>query len=59
MKYAVGLGSAAVICILSFIKIVSGIEKLRRWDTHTDTQTHGQQGDLISLLLFFKRSKVD
>jgi hypothetical protein len=33
--------------------MTSDIEKWRRWDTHTDTQTRRQQGDLISLLVFF------
>jgi hypothetical protein len=50
MKYAVEMGSGAMIYIPSFIKIGSDIQKLKRWDTHTDT--HRQQGDLISLLLF-------
>jgi hypothetical protein len=49
MKYAVEMGSGAVIYIPSLIKIGSGIQKLIR----KDTQVHKQQGDLISLLLFF------
>jgi hypothetical protein len=47
MKYTVEMGPG-VIYTPSFIKIGSGIQKLIR-----DTQTHRQQGDLISLLLFF------
>jgi hypothetical protein len=48
MRYAVEMGSGAMICIPSLIKIGSGIQKLIRGDT----QTHEQHGDLI--LLFFK-----
>jgi hypothetical protein len=37
MKYAVEMGSGAKICIPSFIKIDSGIQKLIRGiHTHTD-----------------------
>jgi hypothetical protein len=42
MKYAVEMGSVAVMCIPSFIKIDSGFRKLRFTDT--------QDGDRISLL---------
>jgi hypothetical protein len=53
------MGSGAMIYILSFIKIGSGIQKLIRRDCHT----HRQHGDLMSLLLCFKnmesRLKVD
>jgi hypothetical protein len=35
MKYAVEMGSGAMIYIPSFIKIGSGIRKLIRGDTHT------------------------
>jgi hypothetical protein len=54
MKCAVEMGSGAMIYIPSFIKIGSGIHKLIR----EDTQTHGQHGDRISLLSFFKLRKV-
>jgi hypothetical protein len=54
MKYAVEMGSGAMICIPSFIKIGSGIQKLI-W---RDAQAHRQDGYRISLLLFFKRRKV-
>jgi hypothetical protein len=37
MKYAVEMGSGAMIYIPSFIKIGSGIQKLIRWDSHTQT----------------------
>jgi hypothetical protein len=50
MKYAVEMGSGAMIYIPSFIKIGSGIQKLMRGG---GSQTHRQHGDLISLLLFF------
>jgi hypothetical protein len=46
MKYAVDMGSVAMIYVPSFIKIGSGIQKLIR----EDTQTHRQDGDRISLL---------
>jgi hypothetical protein len=35
MKYAVEMGSGAMVYIPSFIEIVSGIQKLIRWDTQT------------------------
>jgi hypothetical protein len=50
MKYAVEMGSGAMIYISSFIKIGPGIQKLMG---EGDTQTHRQHGDLISLLSFF------
>jgi hypothetical protein len=44
MKYAVEMGSGAVIYIPSFIKIDSGIQKLMKGReislTHTHTHTH-------------------
>jgi hypothetical protein len=46
MKYAVEMGSGAMICTPGFIKIGSGIQKLVGEDTQT------QHDDLISLLLF-------
>jgi hypothetical protein len=46
MKYAVEMGSVAMIYIPSFIKIGSGIQKLMGGDS----QTHRQHGDHISLL---------
>jgi hypothetical protein len=37
MRYAVEMGSGAMICIESFIKIGSGIQKLIGWlHRHTD-----------------------
>jgi hypothetical protein len=50
MKYAVEMGSGAMMYIPSFIKIDSGIQKL----TRGHSQTHRQHGDRISLLSFFK-----
>jgi hypothetical protein len=51
-KYADEMGSGAMIYIPSFIKIGSGIQK---WMAGI----HRQQGDLISLrLFFFKIRKV-
>jgi hypothetical protein len=50
------MGSGAVIYVPSFIKIGSGVRKLIGGDTQT--HTHGQQRDLISLLsLFFFQNK--
>jgi hypothetical protein len=46
MKYAVEMGSGAIIYVPSFIKIGSGIQKLI-WGIHR------QHGDLISLLSLF------
>jgi hypothetical protein len=54
------MGSGAVICVPSFIKIGSGVQKLMGGggytDTnkHTHTHTHGQQRDHINLLNFLK-----
>jgi hypothetical protein len=48
MKYAVEIGSGAMIYVPSFMKNGSGIEKLIGWDS----QTHRQHGDLISLFFF-------
>jgi hypothetical protein len=53
MKYAVEMGSGAMIYIPSFIKIGSGIQKL----TAGDSQTHRQYGDLINSLSLFFSSK--
>jgi hypothetical protein len=39
MHYAVETGLGAVICIPSFIRIDSSMQKLLRWDKHTSTQT--------------------
>jgi hypothetical protein len=38
MEYVVEIGSDAVIFMPSFIKIGSGIQKLIRGDTYTDTE---------------------
>jgi hypothetical protein len=51
MKYAIEMGSGAMIYIPSFITIGSGIQRL----VGGDTQTQRQHGDLISLLLFFSK----
>jgi hypothetical protein len=51
MKYAVEMGSGAMIYIPSFTEIGSGIQKLTGG-------IHRQQGDLISLFLFFKESRL-
>jgi hypothetical protein len=48
MKYTIEMGSGAIIYLPSFIKIGSGIQKLRG-----DIETHRQDGDSISLLFYF------
>jgi hypothetical protein len=53
MKYAVEMGSGAMICTPSFIKIGSAIQKLTGGDSHT----HRQNDNLISLLLFFQNKE--
>jgi hypothetical protein len=53
MKYAVEMGSGAMIRISDFIKIDSDMQKL----IAGDTQTHRQQGDRISLFSFIFLSK--
>jgi hypothetical protein len=50
------MGSGAVIYVQSFIKIGSGVQKLI--GGYTDTHTHDQQSNLISLLYFFKIRKI-
>jgi hypothetical protein len=50
MKYAIEMGSGAMIYKPSFINIGSGIQKLIR-------STHRQHGDCISLHLFFKNKE--
>jgi hypothetical protein len=54
MKYAVEMGSGAVIYIPNFINIGSGIQKLIGG---THIQTHRRRGDHISLLLFFQSNE--
>jgi hypothetical protein len=49
MKYAIKVGSGAVTYMPSFIKTGSGIQKL----FGQDMQTHRQDRDCISLLLFY------
>jgi hypothetical protein len=53
MKYAIETGSGVMIHIPSFIKIGSGIQKLK-WG---DSQTHRQHGDGIHLKFFTKQGK--
>jgi hypothetical protein len=50
MKYAVEMGSGAMIYMPSFVKTDSAIQKLMRG-------IHRQHGDRISLLSFFKNQK--
>jgi hypothetical protein len=59
MKYAVEMGSGAMIYVPSFITIGSGIRKLMG-EGGGHTQPHKQDGDRTSLLLFFenKESKL-
>jgi hypothetical protein len=55
MKCTVEIGSDAVIYIPSFIRTGSAIQKLIRRRNHI--KTHKQQGDLISLPLFFQNKE--
>jgi hypothetical protein len=48
MNYAVEFGLGSTMYIPSFLKTSSGIQNVI-----VDTQTHRQEGDLVSLLLFF------
>jgi hypothetical protein len=53
MKYAVEMGSGAMVYILNFIKTGSVIQKL----IGGNTQTHKQHGGRISLILFFQNKE--
>jgi hypothetical protein len=59
MKYAVEMGSGAMIYIPSFTNVYSAIRKLISRG-YTNTQTHRQHEDRISLIsfLFFKIKKI-
>jgi hypothetical protein len=46
------MGSGAMIYKQRFINVGSDTQILKGEDKYTDTQTHRQQGDIISLLLF-------
>jgi hypothetical protein len=50
MKYAVDMGSGAMICVPTLIKIGLDVQKLIE-----GIQTHRQHGNLISLLSFFRK----
>jgi hypothetical protein len=55
MKYATEMRSSAMIYILSFTKIGSGIQKLVEGvHGHGDTPAHRQHAHLLSLLLYFQ-----
>jgi hypothetical protein len=51
MRYAVQMGSDAMIHVPSFIEIGSGIQKLNHRVTHTHTYKY--HDDFVSLLSFF------
>jgi hypothetical protein len=53
MKYAIEMGSGAMIYIPNLIKIVSGIQNFV--GEHTDT--HTEHGVVTSLLLFFNNKE--
>jgi hypothetical protein len=53
MKYAIEMGSGAMINIPCFIKIGSVIQKL----IGRDTKSHREHGDRISLLLYFQNKE--
>jgi hypothetical protein len=54
MKYAANTGSGVTIHIPTFIKIGSGIQKLRA-GVGDNLQAHRQHGDRISLVSFFSK----
>jgi hypothetical protein len=60
MKYAVELGSGAMLCKPGLIKIGSGVHRLLRGNTSTQvgSQSHTEQDDLISLCLLLKIREV-
>jgi hypothetical protein len=63
MKYAVEMGTDAMVHIRSFIKIGSGIQRLIgevEGFTDTDAQKHAhrQHEDCISLVLFYNKRNV-
>jgi hypothetical protein len=53
MKYAIEMGSGTMICIPSFIKIDSAIQRL----IGRDTQAHRQRSGSKSLFLFFQNKE--
>jgi hypothetical protein len=53
MKYAIEMGSDAMVYIPCFIKIGSGIQKLIEGDTDTQTAPRSRK-----LILFFKNKKI-
>jgi hypothetical protein len=52
-KYSIKIGSRAMICVSSFVKIIAGIQKLMR-GTFTE---HRQHGDLINQLSFSQKKE--
>jgi hypothetical protein len=57
MNYDVEMGPGAMIHTSSFITTSSGTEKLLGGGIYTYIQTHRQQGDFISLLLFLQNKE--
>jgi hypothetical protein len=55
MKYAVEMGSGAMIYTSSYIKLGSGTQMLMGGYIYRRIQRHRQPGDFISLLLFFSK----
>jgi hypothetical protein len=55
MKYAVEMGSGAMIYIPSFIKTGSGIQKLIGWGGGCSQTQHGNR---IRLLLYFQSKEM-
>jgi hypothetical protein len=56
MMYVIEVGSGAMIYILSFIMISSGIQNLKRRRGEC-MKRHRPQGDFISLFLFFQNEE--
>jgi hypothetical protein len=58
MKYDVEIGSGVMIYVhTKFHKYWFRRSKADRRDTHTDTETHRRDGDLIGLLSLFKNKE--
>jgi hypothetical protein len=58
MNYALDMGSGFIIHVhTKFHQDLFGIQKLLGENTRTDRGAHREQGDLISLLSFFKNKE--
>jgi hypothetical protein len=61
MNYSVLIDSGVLVYMTSFVNTGSTTQKLvgrKNMQTHTDTYTHRQESDLISLLLLFQNKEI-